>query len=144
MIVNLEVIPINEYIGCDYDGSDESPAEKKRYQSGTIKRIRYLIREDASIITYDIESAFRTYVNIEDDGTIPSNSRKTLTVQTTFEMKDQVMIEVAGIKRLGIIDSIEVNWDDHACRISYGVRDETGKVFYGITEESLSEWVLGR
>jgi hypothetical protein len=138
MYGTVEVIPLEKIIS--YDELYGEQCEASSLKTGMIKRICFRLYDYSSFITYDIDGGFKKYVNVEDGLSSPSIKRDVLSFQTAYELKDSVMIEIAGLKRCAVVDSIEVNWVTDSCIVLYGVRDKTDTVYYGISEKLLVEW----
>jgi hypothetical protein len=138
MYGTIEVIPLMRLIGYEdlYRGSNNVSSLK----AGMIKRICFRFYEDFSFITYDIDGGFKKYINVEDDLSIEHRDRVSLSFQTMYELKDSVVIEIAGVKREATVDSIEVNWTVDQYSVNYGIKDRTETVYYGISEELLIKW----
>ncbi|MGR3764285.1 hypothetical protein [Rossellomorea sp. NS-SX7] len=138
MFGTIEVIPLENLIGhSDLFGD---PQKRGRLKAGLVKKICFRIYQDSSSITYDIDGGIKKYINVEDCLSSSDIKRDTLSFETRYELNDHVMIEIAGLKRDATVDSIEVNWMNDACNVSYGLRDETSTVYHGIMESLLVKW----
>ncbi|WP_175989249.1 hypothetical protein [Bacillus sp. Marseille-Q1617] len=141
MFGTVEVIPLEKLIGHDdIYGNQIWPS---RLKPGIVKKICYRIYKDSSSVTYDINGGFKKYVNVEDCLSSSAIYRETLSFETAYQLKDTVMIEIAGLKRKAAVDSIEVNWMDDTCIVRYAVRDRTETVYYGVSEKLLEKWNEG-
>ncbi|NQD64467.1 hypothetical protein HP456_00835 [Bacillus haikouensis] len=134
----IEVIPLNKVIGSE-DLYRESKAVSC-LKAGVVRRICFRLCEDFSLTTYDIDGGFKKYINVEDDSSATFTERERLSFHTMYEIKDSVVIEIAGLKREATVDSIEVNWTINSCIITYGIKDLTETVYYGIPENLLMGW----
>jgi hypothetical protein len=138
MYGTIEVIPLMRLIG--YEDLYRESNNVSSLKAGMIKRICFRLYEDYSFITYDIDGGFKKYINVEDDLYIEHRDRVSLSFQTMYELKDSVVIEIAGVKREATVDSIEVNWTVDQYIVNYGIKDRTETVYYGISEELLIKW----
>jgi hypothetical protein len=138
MYGTIEVVPLEKVIG--YEDLYVDAEEVSCLKAGVISRICFRIYEDFSFITYDIDGAFKKYINVEDGLSTSSLDREMLSFHTTYEVKDSVTIEIAGLKRDATINSIEVNWTHNECNVCYGIKDLTETVYYGIPEKRLMMW----
>jgi hypothetical protein len=138
MYGTIEVIPLMRLIG--YEDLYRESNNVSSLKAGMIKRICFRLYEGYSFITYDIDGGFKKYINVEDDLYIEHRDRVSLSFQTMYELKDSVVIEIAGVKREATVDSIEVNWTVDQYIVNYGIKDRTETVYYGISEELLIKW----
>jgi D-hexose-6-phosphate mutarotase len=134
----IEVIPLKRLIG--YEDLYRESNNVSCLKAGMVKRICFRLYEDFSFITYDIDGGFKKYINVEDDLSIEHKDRVSLSFHTMYELKDSVVIEIAGVKREATVDSIEVNWMVDQYIVNYGIKDRTETVYYGISEELLIKW----
>jgi hypothetical protein len=134
----VEVIPINIMVRCeDVLGY---PQSSSRLRTGKVIKVSFRLNKHSSAVTYDIDGGFKKYVNVEDCLSLTSKKRQSLSFDTMFDLGDTVQIEIAGLKRHAEVDSIEVNWIENMCIVSYGVRDMTETVYHGISEKELKKW----
>ncbi|OIU71995.1 hypothetical protein [Rossellomorea aquimaris] len=134
----VEVIPINNMIS--FEDVHRHPQSSCYLRAGKVIKVCFHLNKHSSAITYDIDGGFKKYVNVEDCSSLISTKRQNLFYDTMFEIGNVVQIEIAGVKRHAEVDSIEVKWIGNPCIVSYGVRDRTETVYYGISEKELKKW----
>ncbi|XXM71104.1 hypothetical protein ACQ0QQ_15500 [Lysinibacillus sphaericus] len=138
MVGTVEVIPINNMIS--FEDVYRHPQSSVCLRAGKVIKVSYRLNKHSSATTYDIDGGFKKYVNVEDCSSLTSAKRQSLFYDTRFELGDRVQIEIAGVMRHAEVDSFEVHWIDSKGMVSYGVRDKTETVYYGIPEKALIEW----
>ncbi|QTC42618.1 hypothetical protein I7V34_05025 [Bacillus sp. V3] len=138
MFGSVEVIPLN--IKVSNEDVLSASHTSSRLKAGKVIKISFLLNKHSSAITYDIDGGSKTYVNVEDCASLTSIERQCLFYDTMFDLEDDVQIEIAGLKRNAEVVSIEINWNGGQYIVSYGARDRTETVYYGIPEKTLKKW----
>ncbi|WP_064093464.1 hypothetical protein [Rossellomorea aquimaris] len=132
----INTIKLNEVI--EYE--DLFQKNDTSLKAGQVTKIIYWINLDKKFITYDIQCGDKKYVNIDDEPTPAAIKRVDTPVVRLFELYEKVEIEVAGIKRPGIIEGIVYEWEGKQHKVTYGVTDQTNTTHYGILEKQLLKW----
>ena len=135
MNTTINSIKLNEVI--EYEDLFQ---ESTTLKAGHVMKIIYWITSDKKFITYDIQTGDKKYVNIDDAPTPTTIKRVNYPVVSLFELDEKVEIEIAGVKRPGMIDGIVFEWEGEQSKVTYGVIDQTNTTHYGILEEKLLEW----